>query len=84
MCNNASARQLAPRGVHVCYFLDSLEPSGVGVHLLNLMRWLDPARYQVSLVCPDSEGGRDLMTRAARLGADVYPLTVRHAEDDQP
>ncbi len=71
-------------GVHVCFFTDSLEPSGVGVHLLNLMRWLDPTRYQVSLVCPETEGGRRLMARAARLGADTYPLTVRARHDQAP
>jgi glycosyltransferase involved in cell wall biosynthesis len=71
-------------GVHVCFFTDSLEPSGVGVHLLNLMRWLDPARFRMSLVCPDTEGGRRLMGRAARLGAEVYPLTVREEEGQAP
>jgi glycosyltransferase involved in cell wall biosynthesis len=68
-------------GAHICFFTDSLEPSGVGVHLLNLMRWLDPARFQMSLVCPGSEGGRRLMTQAAFLGATVHPLTVRSPHD---
>ena len=74
------ADQLAT-GIHVCFFTDSLEPSGVGVHLLNLMRWLSPARYEMSLVCPDTAGGRQLMARAARLGATVHPLTVRDRRD---
>lgn len=71
----------AQDGVHICFFTDSLEPSGVGVHLLNLMRWLDPTRFQMSLVCPGTESGRCLMAHAARLGADVYPLIVRGRED---
>jgi len=71
----------APNGAHICFFTDSLEPSGVGVHLLNLMRWLHPERYQVSLVCPGTEGGLRLMARAARLGAEVHPLTVRNRRD---
>lgn len=73
----------APAGAHICFFTDSLEPSGVGMHLLNLMRWLDPARFQMSLVCPDTEGGRRLMARAARLGAEVHPLTVRDRRDGE-
>ncbi len=68
-------------GVHICFFTDSLELSGVGVHLLNLMRWLDPARFQMSLVCADTEDGRRLLTRAARLGAEVYALSVRDRGD---
>ncbi len=73
--------QEAADGIHVCFFTDSLEPSGVGVHLLNLIRWLDPARYQASLVCPDTTGGQQLMVQAARLGVQVYPLTVRDRRD---
>ncbi len=69
------------QGCHICFFTDSLEPSGVGVHLLNLMRWLEPARFQMSLVCPDTPGGRRLMAAAARLGAEVVPLTVRDHRD---
>ncbi len=76
-----STRMRARDGVHICFFTDSLEPSGVGVHLLNLMRWLDPARYQMSLVCPGTEAGRRLMARAAQLGAEVYALTVRDRRD---
>jgi len=68
-------------GVHICFFTDSLEPSGLGVHLLNLMRWLNPARYEMSLVCPDTPGGRWLMERAACVGAVVHPLTVRDRRD---
>ncbi|MDI7276635.1 MAG: glycosyltransferase family 4 protein [Anaerolineae bacterium] len=67
----------APAAVHICYFTDSLHPSGVGVHLLNLLRWLDLTRFQVSLVCPETEDGWRLMTRAARLGATIHPMTVR-------
>lgn len=75
------AAPIVPSGIHICFFVDSYEPSGVGVHLLNLMRWLDPARYQMSLICPDSEDGRRLLTRAEYLGATVYPLTVRRPDD---
>jgi glycosyltransferase involved in cell wall biosynthesis len=67
--------------VPLCFFTDSLEPSGVGVHLLNLMRWLDPARYRLSLVCPDTTGCQQLMAQAASLGAVVHPLTVRDRQD---
>lgn len=68
-------------GIHICFFTDSLEPSGLGVHLLNLMRWLSPARFEMSLVCPDTPGGRQLMAGAACLGAVVHPLTVRDRGD---
>jgi glycosyltransferase involved in cell wall biosynthesis len=67
--------------VPLCFFTDSLEPSGVGVHLLNLMRWLDPARYRLSLVCPDTTGCQQLMAQAASLGVVVHPLTVRDRQD---
>ncbi len=71
----------APDGVHIGFFTDSLEPSGVGAHLLNLMRWLDPVRYQMSLICPDTAAGRRLMACAVRLGAEAHPLTVRDRRD---
>ena len=77
----ASMLPEAPESVHICFFTDSLEPSGVGVHLLHLMRWLDPARFQMSLVCPDTPDGQRLMVRAARLGVDIYPLAVRDRAD---
>ncbi|MCL6596316.1 MAG: glycosyltransferase [Firmicutes bacterium] len=52
------------------------------MHLLNLLRWLDLTRFQVSLVCPGTEDGWRLMTRAARMGVSVYPMTVRERSDE--
>ncbi len=69
--------------VSVCYFTDSLEPSGVGVHLLHLLRRLDPERYRASLVCPSSPDGDRLLNRAAELGAHTYALTVREPHDTE-
>lgn len=65
----------------ICYFTDSLEPSGVGVHLLHLMRGLDQERFRLLFVCPPSAEGNHLMAQAAGLGARVYPMSVRELGD---
>ena len=61
----------------LCLATDSLEPSGVGEHMLALAgEWRE--RYDVTLACPLSPGGRALLQRAARLGVAVKRL------DDDP
>ena len=61
----------------LCLATDSLEPSGVGEHMLALAgEWR--GRYDVTLACPVSPGGRTLLQRAARLGVAVKRL------DDDP
>ncbi len=78
---NSDRRGRDPGRVSVCYFTDSLEPSGVGVHLLHLLRRLDPGRYRASLVCPSSADGDRLLSKAGELGVHTYALTVREPDD---
>ncbi len=57
----------------LCLATDSLEPSGVGEHMLALAgEWR--GRYDVTLACPTSPGGRALLRRAARVGAAIKRL----------
>ncbi len=61
----------------VCLATDSLEPSGVGEHMLALAgEWRD--HYDVTLACPMSPGGRAMLQRAARLGVAVKRLDDDH------
>ena len=67
-------RSLEP---HVCLFTDSLEPSGVGEHMLTLADELS-GRYRLSFVCPPSAQGDALLRRAARLGCETLALEARY------
>jgi glycosyltransferase involved in cell wall biosynthesis len=51
----------------ICLFTDSMEPSGMGEHMLALADELR-RRYQVLFVCPRTPRGQQLLERAARLG----------------
>lgn len=64
------------RPVRVCLFTDSLEPSGMGEHILLLAEQLKQ-RYTLTFVCPPSEAGKSFLQRAAQLGIATLPLTVR-------
>src|SRR6476661_7685887 len=61
---------------HVCLFTDSLEPSGVGEHMLTLASELR-SRYRVSFVCPPTAEGMPFLERAARLGVETLGLEAR-------
>lgn len=65
---------------HLCLFTDSLEPSGVGQHMLTLAAQLRDD-YRISCVCPPTPAGRRLLGHADALGLDTLALTVR---DDGP
>lgn len=67
--------------IDLCFFTDSLEPSGVGTHLALLLEGLDRRRYRATLVCPPTPAAQPLITRAAAAGVRVAPLTVRSAAD---
>src|SRR5690242_2927986 len=62
---------------HVCLFTDSLEPSGVGEHMLTLASELR-SRYRLSFVCPPSAQGEALLLRAERLGCKTLALEARY------
>ncbi|WP_425374305.1 glycosyltransferase [Lichenihabitans psoromatis] len=57
----------------ICLATDSLEPSGVGEHMLALAGALK-RDYDVVLACPPSPGGRILLDRGARLGVGLRLL----------
>ncbi len=63
-------RPAAPARPALCLFTDSREPSGVGAHMLALVRRLRGC-YDLSLLCPPTRAGRRLAERAAALGAAV-------------
>ncbi len=67
--------------IPICFFTDSLEPSGVGTHLALLLENLDPQRYHALLVCPPTPAAQALITRAERAGVEYHPLTVRSSAD---
>ena len=67
--------------IELCFFTDSLEPSGVGIHLALLLEGLDPRRYQATLVCPPTGAAQTLISRAQAAGARYQPLTVRGPDD---
>jgi glycosyltransferase involved in cell wall biosynthesis len=67
--------------IELCFFTDSLEPSGLGTHLALLLEGLDPRRYRATLVCPPTAGATPLISRAQAAGARYLPLTVRDPAD---
>ncbi len=66
----------APAKPRLCLATDSLEPSGVGEHMLVLATELREG-FDVVVACPASAGGRHLLDRAVRLG-----LGVKRLDDD--
>ena len=60
----------------ICLFTDSLEPSGVGEHMLTLAAELR-MRYRISFGCIPNEPGVTLLKRARALGVDTLPLDGR-------
>ena len=52
--------------LNVCLFTDSLEPSGLGEHMLTLAAELLP-RYRVLFVCPPTARGQKLLARARQI-----------------
>lgn len=55
----------------LCLLTDSLNPSGVGQHVLALASDLSD-RYAVTVACPASPGGERLLAASARLGLEVH------------
>jgi hypothetical protein len=60
----------------LCLFTDSLEPSGLGEHMLTLAAELRRS-YQILFVCPSSPTGSLLLERAAAMGC--IPLACSRA-----
>ena len=60
----------------LCLFTDSLDPSGVGEHMLTLAAELRPS-YRISLVCPPHPPGLALLARARALNLGTLALEAR-------
>ena len=65
----------------LCLATDSLEPSGVGEHMLVLAAELK-AGYDIVVACPSSAGGRSLLDRAAQLGLGIKLLADEEGTAD--
>src|SRR5581483_5606074 len=61
--------------VRVMYFINSLEQGGAERQLAELVRGLDPARYEISLVVCNDRGaaGIPLPVPVRSLGAGIFP-----------
>ena len=66
----------------MCLFTDSLEPSGVGEHMLTLAA-CRPAGDQLALVCPPTPSGSQLLERARALGLETLALAVRDQDAER-
>lgn len=65
--------------LHLCLFTDSLEPSGLGEHMLTLAAEFAD-NYRILFVCPPSERGNALLARAQALGCISRPLQGSDAD----
>ena len=61
--------------IRVCLVTDSLNPSGVGSHMLALAAGLRE-RYEVVVACPASTGGRRLLESARRIDIRAVEVTA--------
>ena len=60
----------------LCLFTDSVEPSGVGEHMLTLAAELRH-QYRLSFVCPPAPSCQPFLERARALGIETLALAVR-------
>jgi len=67
----------------VCLFTDSLDPSGVGEHMLTLAARL-LGRYDLTVICPPTPAGNHLLGRARSLGLGTLAITVRDRNAEAP
>ncbi len=63
----------APAAPLLCLFTDSLDPSGVGEHMLDLARALSSC-WRVVFACPRGPQGDVFLGRARALGLEVLAL----------
>jgi glycosyltransferase involved in cell wall biosynthesis len=63
----------------VCLFTDSLDPSGIGEHMITLAGQLR-RHCQLSFVCPSSPAGKPFLDGAASLGVETFALNWQHNE----
>lgn len=60
----------------LCLYTDSIEPSGVGEHMLTLAAELS-RRFCISFVCPASQSGLAFLKRAKALNLKTLALEMR-------
>ncbi len=60
----------------LCLFTASIDPAGVGEHMLILADELR-AQYHISFICPPTDPGQRFLARARALGSKVLALDVR-------
>ena len=60
----------------LCLYTDSLEPSGVGEHMLTLAAELS-RQFRVSFACPASQSGLAFLKRAKALNLKTLALEMR-------
>jgi glycosyltransferase involved in cell wall biosynthesis len=58
----------------LCLFTDSLEPSGVGTHMMLLAEELR-AEFRIVFACPNNPPGAALLGRTASLGLNTFALS---------
>ncbi len=76
--NRIHRRNLRSHGsLNICLFTDSLEPSGLGEHMLTLAAELLP-HYRVLFICPPTERGQKLLARARNLGCSIMALNLNN------
>ena len=61
------------RHLSICLYTPSVDPSGMGSHMLDLAAEYLPGA-DVSVLCWDTASGRRVLERAAALGATVHAL----------
>lgn len=66
----------------LCLFTDSLEPSGLGEHMLTLAAELR-RRYAILVVCPPSRAGVRLLERTAAMDLATLALEVNEDREAQ-
>ena len=71
-------RPVPPRTRSVCLYTPSVDPSGMGAHMLDLAAEFVP-HLDVSVMCWGTAAGRRVLTRAAALGATA--LALPHPRD---
>lgn len=76
--NRIQLRGMRAKGsLNICLFTDSLEPSGLGEHMLTLAAELLP-HYRVLFVCPPTDRGQKLLARARSLGCSIMALNLEN------
>jgi glycosyltransferase involved in cell wall biosynthesis len=67
------------RGRSVCLYTPSVDPSGMGAHMLDLAECYLAAGAEVSVMCWPTTPGTRVLTKAAALGA--VPFATPHPRD---